>query len=93
MAKKEFNTEDVTNKFFTQSEHNTHHTQITHNTQNTQTGRGYRYNLNLDGDLKPFLQKIAWENKTSITQYLNDIIRKEQGKYIKAGNSLDGWDK
>ena len=37
--------------------------------------RGYRYNLNLDRDLKEYLHETAWKNRTSITQYINDLIR------------------
>ena len=37
--------------------------------------RGYRYNLCLDADLNEYLHDAAWENRTSITQYLNDLIR------------------
>lgn len=37
--------------------------------------RGYRYNLNLDRDLKEYLHDAAWRKRTSITQYINDLIR------------------
>ena len=37
--------------------------------------RGYRYNLNLDRDLKEYLHEVAWKKRTSITQYINDLIR------------------
>ena len=37
--------------------------------------RGYRYNLNLDRDLKEWLHEAAWKKRTSITQYINDLIR------------------
>lgn len=37
--------------------------------------RGYRYNLNLDRDLKEYLHDVAWRKRTSITQYINDLIR------------------
>lgn len=43
--------------------------------------RGYRYNLNLDRDLKPFLDDIAWQKRTSITQYINDLIRADMQRY------------
>lgn len=42
--------------------------------------RGYRYNLNLDRDLKEFLHDTAWKKRTSITQYINDLIRAEMEK-------------
>ena len=37
--------------------------------------RGYRYNLDLDRDLKEYLHEAAWKKRTSITQYINDLIR------------------
>ena len=39
--------------------------------------RQYRYNLSLDGDLKEYLDDVAWRKRTSKTQYLNDLIRRE----------------
>lgn len=42
--------------------------------------RGYRYNLNLDRDLKEYLHEAAWKNRTSITQYINDLIRADMEK-------------
>lgn len=39
--------------------------------------RQYRYNLSLDGDLKEYLNDVAWRKRTSKTQYLNDLIRRE----------------
>lgn len=41
----------------------------------TDKKRGYRYNLNLDRDLEPYLREAAWKRRTSITQYINDLIR------------------
>lgn len=45
--------------------------------------RGYRYNLNLDSDLKDYLSDIAWKNRTSITQYLNDLIRADRENHYR----------
>ena len=42
--------------------------------------RGYRYNLNLDRDLKEYLHEAAWKKRTSITQYINDLIRADMKK-------------
>ena len=42
--------------------------------------RGYRYNLNLDRDLKSFLHEIVWRRRTSITQYINDLIRSDMNR-------------
>ena len=43
--------------------------------------RGYRYNLNLDRDLKEYLHETAWKKRTSITQYINDLIRADMKKH------------
>lgn len=45
--------------------------------------RGYRYNLNLDRDLQQYLKETAWKNRTSITQYINDLIRADMEAYFK----------
>lgn len=45
--------------------------------------RGYRYNLNLDRDLQPYLKETAWRKRTSITQYINDLIRADMEAYFK----------
>ena len=54
--------------------------------------RGYRYNLNLDRDLKQYLHEIAWQNRTSITQYINDLIRKDMEEYFANGGTTEGWE-
>lgn len=53
--------------------------------------RTWRYNLCLDEDLKYYLDNIAWKNHTSVTQYLNDMIRKEKEEYFANGGSTEGW--
>lgn len=53
--------------------------------------RSYRYNLCLDEDLKPFLTFNAWTKRTSITQYLNDLIRNEMKKFIEDGGEIDSF--
>lgn len=88
MTKKQFDTSQAINKFFTQPTEETQQTQKTHDTQDTsKVQKKYRLNLNLDGDLEPYLKEVAWINRTSITQYLNDLIRKdmENHKDIKEG--------
>lgn len=104
--KKNFNTDATMGKFFTQEQSKVEEQPIQEKAPEKaieepkkpgrplkeEKLRGYRYNLNLDKDLKPFLQKIAWENRTSITQYMNDLIRAEQEKYLAEGGSLEGWE-
>ena len=60
--------------------------------------RGYRYNLTLDADLNQFLHEIAWIKRTSMTQYVNDLIRREKEAYIadcieRGVNPYEGWEK
>ena len=87
MAKKDFKTSVTqgTDKFFsvndekpqrkqepkrTQEPHKTHEPQRTHKTY-------YRLNLKLDEALKEHIQEKAWKNKTSVTQYISDLIEKD----------------
>lgn len=49
--------------------------------QSGERRRGYRYNLLLDADLNEFLHEIAWRKRTSMTQYINDLIRAEYEAY------------
>lgn len=53
--------------------------------------RGFRYNLHLDRDLKPFLAFTAWRKRTSITQYLNDLIRNEMNEFMEDGGEIDSF--
>lgn len=80
---------------------NTQSTQKKQNTQSTQekkkVGRPsnnketVRYNLVLDKDLDYYLYNIAWANHTSVTQYVNDLIRKDMEKFDKSGGNREGW--
>lgn len=102
MAKK-LDTKGAMDKFFTTDEkHDKYSESDKHNKSNKpQKGRppktpeeklrGYRYNLNLDRDLKGYLHEIAWRNRTSITQYINDLIRTDMEAYIAAGGSEEEW--
>lgn len=95
MAKK-LNVSSVADQFFTQG------TDSTQETQKTQTKdkkppvekeavKRYRFNLNLEGDLEPYLRNIAWQKRTSVTQIICDLIRKDQEEYLKSGGSTEGW--
>ena len=99
---KKFDTKSVANKFFTQDTHSTEDTQNTHDKLSKlgrppkkpeEKLRGYRYNLNLDRDLKDYLHEMAWKNRTSITQYINDLIRADMEAYIEAGGDESEWTK
>lgn len=59
--------------------------------------RGYRYNLNLDRDLQQYLKETAWKKRTSITQYINDLIRADMDAYFRACEAAgidprEGWE-
>lgn len=59
--------------------------------------RGYRYNLNLDRDLQQYLKETAWKNRTSITQYINDLIRADMEAYFRQCEAQgidpkEGWE-
>ena len=101
MQKKTFDTASATEKLF--STHDKHDTHDTHSAQSEAGSpgrpkkaeadklRGYRYNLNLDRDLKPFLHEIVWQQRTSITQYINDLIRREMEAYLAEGGTIEEW--
>jgi hypothetical protein len=38
----------------------------------------YRINLKLKAEYKEYLDRVSWENKKSITQYLNDLIEADK---------------
>lgn len=87
---------------FEQEPHNTEDTHNKHDKPSKQGRppkkpeeklRGYRYNLNLDRDLKDYLHEMAWRNRTSITQYINDLIRADMEGYIEAGGDESEWTK
>lgn len=102
MAKKIFDTQSATDKFFTQSAHNAQDTQNTQEapvkkeTDKNGSGRGYRYNLLLDSDLNEFLHYAAWRKRESMTQYVNDLLREQMTNYIESckregKEPFEGW--
>lgn len=55
-------------------------------------GETYRFSLYLDGDLEKYIKYAVWKNrKDSITQYLNDLVRKDMEEYLSTGGSADEW--
>lgn len=103
MAKKTFNTEEVSKKFFTQgATETTQTTATTEKKQETQKKAGrpkeiettYRFSLYLNGDYKEFIDYIVWKKKyKNITRYLNDLIRADMEAYIEAGGDESEWTK
>ena len=41
----------------------------------------YRFNLKLKAELRDYLAHISWLNHTSITQYLNDLVRADMERH------------
>ena len=88
-----------------QVNHDNYNNQENHNNQSTQEKRmpgrpkkteeeklrGFRYSLLLDKDLNAFLHFMAWKNKTSMTQYLNNVIRDLKEEHLKNGGSPEDW--
>lgn len=44
----------------------------------------YRINLKLRGEYKEYLDQVSWENRMSITQYLNGLIEEDKKRYEKS---------
>ena len=40
----------------------------------------WRITLNLDGSLKQLAADVAWEDRTSVTKYLNNLIKEDMMK-------------
>ncbi len=103
MAQKKFNTQNVTDKFFAQDNNDAQNNNDIQTTpkagrpKKEKPLRGYRYALMLDSDLDPFLHEIVWVKRTSMTQYVNDIIREKKNEYVKeclekGVNPYEGWE-
>lgn len=72
-------------RFFNESEtHSTHDTLSTHGTHKTHgthtdsAVKHYRINLKLDAGHREYLERVSWENRKSITQYINDLIQADK---------------
>lgn len=59
----------------------TNYTKDTMGTQYAQDTSTSRLNLKLKSQCKAYLAHVSWENKQSITQYLNDLIEKDMEAY------------
>lgn len=111
MVKKSFDTETATNKFFTKAEPVIEAPQVEPiqpdqpkkkgrpllSPENKKRGTSKRLTLVIDYDLIQFLHEIAWEKRCSMTQYINDLIRRDYEAYIEqckeAGkNPFEGWE-
>lgn len=111
MVKKSFDTETATNKFFTKAEPVPELKAVEPlqadqpkkkgrpllSPENKKRGTSKRLTLVIDYDLIQFLHEIAWEKRCSMTQYINDLIRRDYEAYIEqckeAGkNPFEGWE-
>ena len=45
------------------------------------SGKSYKFNLRLSEDFREYLSTKAWENKTSVTQLINDILSEYKEKH------------
>lgn len=67
-------------------------TEYTKDTPKKAAKKKYRVNLALDGELETYLHNIAWTKRTSITQYINDLIRADREAYLANGGDTTGWE-
>jgi len=49
--------------------------------------RHYRLNLKLKEEYKDYLYKVSWENRKSVTQYINELIKADMDAKINQGNA------
>lgn len=57
----------------------------------TERGETYRFSLYLDIELANYAKHIARKNKQPLTQYLNELVRRDMEAYISAGGNADEW--
>jgi hypothetical protein len=49
----------------------------------------YRISLNVPHEYKVYLQEIAWQNRTTITGYLHNLIAEDMEKHPNWRDTLD----
>ena len=83
MAKKSFQSDTAhLDRFFseTQRTHDTHNTHETHE-PHPEKLKPYRINLKLKGEYREYLDRVSWESRKSITQYINDLIEADKATH------------
>jgi len=74
MAKKNFKS-DISHldRFFseTQKTHEPHEPHV-------EKLKPYRINLKIKGEYREYLDRVSWESRKSITQYINDLIEADK---------------
>ena len=51
----------------------------------------YRFNLKLPAITKDYLKEIAWMKRTTITQYLVELVQEDMKKNIDVVSKLKGY--
>lgn len=49
----------------------------------------YRFNLKLPMECKDYLQEMAWRNRTTITEYLTDLVESDIKAHPNWKDTLD----
>ena len=52
--------------------------------------KNYRFNLNIPMKYKNYLQEIAWQNRTTITEYLVGLVAADAEKHPEILEKIDG---
>lgn len=53
----------------------------------------YRFNLKLPIECKDFLQEMAWRNRTTITEYLAQLVRSDMDAHPEWMDGIDQLNK
>ena len=53
----------------------------------------YRFNLKLPIECKDFLQEMAWRNRTTITEYLAQLVRADMDAHPEWMDGIDHLNK
>lgn len=49
----------------------------------------YRFNMKLPAECQAYLQEMAWRNRTTITQYMADMVMADMAAHPEWRDSLD----
>ena len=58
-----------------------------------QPTKWYRFNMKLPAECQAYLQEMAWRNRTTITQYLQDMVMADMAAHPEWRDSLDELNK
>ena len=54
-----------------------------------QPTKWYRFNMKLPAECQAYLQEMAWRNRTTITQYMADMVMADMAAHPEWRDSLD----